>query len=90
VHRYDLLNTNGVLVNTLMNLRFNKIQRRTFALWSYLIAFVKTKKLTRNKVAWVVIPCGSKRARIFGGTYCLHLQGLRVGQAGNQENQAAS
>jgi hypothetical protein len=29
---------------------------------------------------WVVLPCGSKKARPFGGTYRLHFQDRRVSQ----------
>jgi hypothetical protein len=31
--------------------------------------------------AWITAPCGSKERRCFGGTYHIHLQDRRVGEA---------
>jgi hypothetical protein len=44
----------------------------------------------KNTVLWVIMPCSSEKARRFGGTYSLHLQGRRVSQARRQLKQAVS
>jgi hypothetical protein len=46
-----------------------------------------TRKCT---VSWDVTPCSLEIARRFGGTCRLHLQGRRVNEARNQQDQAAS
>jgi hypothetical protein len=40
----------------------------------------------KNKVVWVVTPCSSEKARCFGGTYHLHLQGLRKAKKDTSSN----
>jgi hypothetical protein len=36
-------------------------------------------------MSWLVMSCCSENVLIFGGTYCLHLQGQRVNQARKPE-----
>jgi hypothetical protein len=41
---------------------------------------------TKSVIFWDVMPCCLEEAgRCFQGTYCLHIQGGEVNQAGNQQ-----
>jgi hypothetical protein len=39
----------------------------------------------KNTIFWVLAPCSSEKARLFGRRHRLHLQGRRAGQARNQQ-----
>jgi hypothetical protein len=41
----------------------------------YLPAFIERSEVVKNADFWDVMPCGSYKNRLFGGTYCLHHQG---------------
>jgi hypothetical protein len=44
----------------------------------------------KNAIFWDVVPCGYCVNRRFGGTYRLHLQGIRNPRARNQREQVAA
>jgi hypothetical protein len=44
----------------------------------------------KDGVFWIATPCSSERARRFGGTWRLHLQGWKVSQARNQQKLISS
>jgi hypothetical protein len=44
----------------------------------------------KSKVFKFVTPCSLEKAQSFGETFRVHLQGRRVSQVGNQQDQAAS
>jgi hypothetical protein len=50
---------------------------------------VFTAMIKKNAVFWDVAPCRYFVNRRFGGTYPLHLQGIRNPQAMNQREQVA-
>jgi hypothetical protein len=49
-----------------------------------------TEILVKSTVFWLVTSCISEKDRRFGGKYCLHHQGRRVSQVGNQKQAADS
>jgi hypothetical protein len=56
------------------------------ALFEVLIALT-----AESTVFWDVMPCSPVEVLLlFGGTYYLHLQGRRVSQAGNQQDEGSS